>query len=254
MYGAAAAAPTSVRLGAEHALSGHGQVARVLGTEILAGRYPPGTNLPGEAELLHRFGVSRTVLREVIKTLSAKGLVSSKTRVGTRVSDPVRWNLFDATVLSWRVSLGLDDVFRGELFEIRRLIEPRAAELAAMRREPASIAELRRLLERMRAGGHNPRSFAEADLDFHLAIGAASGNTLMRSLAGVIEAALVASFTVSSPTESMELQAENVRNHERIVDAIEAGDQRAASDAMLHVIEAGAVRFAAADERRASVD
>jgi DNA-binding FadR family transcriptional regulator len=235
------------RIGSEKTVSSHDQIARVLGTEILSGAYPPGANLPVEAELLARFEVSRTVLREVLKTLAAKGLVSAKTRVGTRVSDPVRWNLFDATVLSWRVALGLDDSFRRELFEIRRLVEPRAAELAAQRRDSASIAELRSLIERMGAKGHSRRSFAEADLDFHLAVGAASGNSLMRSIAGVIEAALIASFTVSSPTESTELQAENVRNHEKIVDAIEAGDPPAASAAMLHVIEAGAVRFEAAD-------
>lgn len=239
-------AATSLRIGAERALSGHDQVARVLGTEILAGRYPPGGNVPGEAELLARFGVSRTVLREVFKTLSAKGLISSKTRVGTRVSDPASWNLFDATVLSWRVSLGFDEAFRDELLEIRRLIEPRAAELAAMRGRSEDISELRRLVGRMAAAGHTARSFAEADLDFHLGVGSASGNTLMRSMAGVIEAALVASFTLSSPTENSDLQAEGVRNHERIVDAIEKGDARAASAAMLHVIEVGAARVAGA--------
>jgi DNA-binding FadR family transcriptional regulator len=240
------------RIGSEKTVSSHDQIARVLGTEILLGVYPPGANLPAEAELLARFEVSRTVLREVLKTLAAKGLVSAKTRVGTRVSDPVRWNLFDATVLSWRVALGLDDGFRHELFEIRRLVEPRAAELAAVRRDPKSIAELRTLIERMGAEGHSRRSFAEADLDFHLAIGAASGNSLMRSIAGVIEAALIASFTLSSPTESMELKAENVRNHAAIVDAIEVGDAAAASAAMLHVIEAGASRFEAADDSRAA--
>ena len=237
-------------MSSEKAESSHDQVARTLGTEILDGRHRPGANLPGEAELLARFGVSRTVLREVMKTLSAKGLVSAKTRVGTRVSDPMRWNLFDATVLSWRVSVGLDDDFRRELFEIRRLIEPRAAELAAIRRDRESIAELHRLVARMGAEGHSRRSFAEADLDFHLAVGVASGNTLMRSIAGVIEAALIASFTLSSPTESAELQAENVGNHEAIVHAIEAGDAAAASRAMLHVIEAGALRFEASDSRR----
>lgn len=237
------------RMRSEKTVSNHDQIARVLGTEILAGIYLPGGNLPNEADLLSRFEVSRTVLREVMKTLAAKGLVSAKTRVGTRVSDPVRWNLFDATVLSWRVALGLDEQFRRELFEIRKLIEPRAAELAAIRRDRESVAELRRLIARMGAEGHSRRSFAEADLDFHLAVGAASGNSLMRSIAGVIEAALIASFTLSSPTESMDLQAENVRNHEAIVRAIEAGDAAAASAAMLHVIEAGAARFEAADDR-----
>lgn len=238
----APAQPISFRIGSEKAVSSHDQVARVLGTEILAVRYPPGANLPGEAELLARFQVSRTVLREALKTLSAKGLISSKTRVGTRVSDPLHWNLFDATVLSWRVSLGLDDSFRRELFEIRRLIEPRAAELAARRREPEGIIAMRHHLQRMADSGQDGRLFAEADLDFHLAVGAASGNGLMRSIAGVIEAALIASFTLSSP-KSPQVHAESVRRHTAIADAIEVGDTAAASRAMLLVIDEASFRL-----------
>jgi DNA-binding FadR family transcriptional regulator len=237
-----AAAPVGFRMGSDKAVSSHDQVARMLGTDIVSGRYPPGGNLPGEAELLARFQVSRTVLREALKTLSAKGLISSKTRVGTRVSDPVHWNLFDATVLSWRVSLGLDEHFRRELFEVRRLLEPRAAELAAMRRDPDSIAAMRRHLARMRDEGQDARLFAEADLDLHLAVGEASGNSLMRSIAGVIEAALIASFTLSSP-KSAEAHAESVRRHTAIVDAIEAGDPVAASRAMLLVIDEASFRL-----------
>src|SRR3546814_18473823 len=82
--------------------SGHDQVARALGTEILDGVYPPGSKIPGESEILHRFGVSRTVLREVLKTLTAKGLIVSKTRVGTTVLDSSHWNFFEADVLSWK--------------------------------------------------------------------------------------------------------------------------------------------------------
>src|SRR3546814_8725931 len=96
----------------EGTLSSHDQVARALGTEILAGVYPPGSKIPGESEILHRFGVSRTVLREVLKTLAAKGLIVSKTRVGTTVLDSSHWNFFDADVLSWKVSQGFDAHFR----------------------------------------------------------------------------------------------------------------------------------------------
>jgi DNA-binding FadR family transcriptional regulator len=100
------------RLAVERATSSQAQIAAILGTEILQGIHPPGKNLPPEAELIERFRVSRTVLREVMKTLTAKGFIASKTRIGTRVLDPGNWNYFDADVLAWRVGMGLDDEFR----------------------------------------------------------------------------------------------------------------------------------------------
>jgi DNA-binding FadR family transcriptional regulator len=109
--------------------------------------------------------------------------------------DPVHWNFFDADVLAWRVRVGMDDEFTCSLTEIRRALEPAAAALAAKRRTVADIAQLRRHVSDMARSGHTRRSFAEADLAFHLAIGVATANPLMRSFASVIEAALVASFT-----------------------------------------------------------
>src|SRR3954468_15391954 len=185
----------------DRALSGQAQVTRTLGTEILGGVYEPGANLPAEAELLARFQISRTVLREALKTLAAKGLIASKTRVGTRVLNPSHWNFFDPDILAWKVSLGLDAAFRTNLTEIRQAIEPLAAALAALRRTEPQLAELRKYVNAMGSPDHTRQSFAEADLRFHLAIGGASGNPLIRSIAGVIEAALVASFSLSSPID-----------------------------------------------------
>ena len=221
----------------EGTLSSHDQVARTLGAQIINGVYPPGSKIPGEAEILQRFGVSRTVLREVLKTLTAKGLIVSKTRVGTKVLDPSHWNLFDADVLSWKMSQGLDEAFHGDLTEIRLALEPRAAALAARRRDPAAIKELRDAIEAMRNATESRRHFAEADLFFHKAIGAASGNVLLRSIAAVIETALVASFTMTSPIHDADLHEHNVHSHELIVDAIEAGDEEGAAEAMRKVIK-----------------
>ena len=89
------------RLHSGRARSSHDLIARTIGTEILTGIYAPGAKLPSEAEILKRFGVSRTVLREVMKTLSAKGLVVLKTRVGARVLNSSSWNFFDAELLAW---------------------------------------------------------------------------------------------------------------------------------------------------------
>jgi len=227
------------RLRSERTLSSHDQIVRVLGSEILMGVHPPAANMPPEPDLLNRFQVSRTVLREVMKTLAAKGMVISKTRVGTRVLDPVNWNFFDAEVLSWKVADGMDAEFRRHLVEIRRGVEPRAAALAAERATDEDAEELRRCIAAMRVRGHTQRSFAEADLQFHLAVGGASKNPLMRSMAAVIEAALLASFSLSSPLEVRERQDEVTDAHERIVDAIVAHDAAAAAAAMLKVIDLG---------------
>jgi DNA-binding FadR family transcriptional regulator len=232
-------------------MSVHDKIVAILGTEILKGVHTPGGNMPPEPDLIRRFHVSRTVMREVTKTLAAKGFVVSKTRVGTRVRDPVHWNYFDADVLAWRVRMGLDDQVLRSLTEIRRALEPAAAALAAQRRTAADTALLRRHLSDMAQSGQTRKSFAQADLAFHMAVGVASGNLLMRSIASVIEAALVASFTHSSPVDHPRDQDASVRAHGAIVSAIEARDPQGASDAMLDVIDAGARRISATKKRPA---
>jgi DNA-binding FadR family transcriptional regulator len=242
--------PRLSRLALERALSSHDQVAAILATEILKGLHPPGSNMPAEPELMERFRVSRTVLREVMKTLAAKGFVVSKTRVGTRVRDPIHWNFFDADVLAWRVRIGLDDDFLNSLTEVRRALEPAAAALAARQRSDADIVRLREYVKAMGRAGHTRQSFAESDLDFHLAIGAACGNPLMRSVASVIEAALVASFMHSSPVDDADDHERTVNAHAAIVDAIESRDERQAAETMLQVIDIGVQRIGSMRRRR----
>ncbi len=235
--------PRLSRLALERAQSSHDQIAAILGTELLRGAYPPGSNMPAEPEFIERFQVSRTVMREVMKTLAAKGFVISKTKVGTRVRDPVYWNYFDADVLAWRVPLGLDDEFMKSLTEVRRALEPAAAALSARRRSPADLARLRECVRQMARTDHTRQSFAEVDLDFHLAIGSACGNPLMRSMASVIETALVASFAYSSPVDDPADHEATVNGHASIVDAIETGDERTAAEAILKVIDIGVSRI-----------
>src|ERR1700747_2911796 len=126
--------PRLSRLAVDRALSSHDQIAAILGTEILRGIHRPGDNMPAEPDLIARFQVSRTVMREVMKTLAAKGLVMSKTRIGTRVRDPVHWNFFDVDVLVWRVRVGLDDEVMRSLTEIRRGPGAAAAGRGCLRR------------------------------------------------------------------------------------------------------------------------
>lgn len=226
---------------------GHDEIAATLGTEILSGARPPGSRMPTLMEMFERFGVSRVLMREVIKTLTAKGMVASKSRVGTHVLDPSHWNWFDPDVLGWRVRLGLDAGFLAQLAEMRRAVEPAGAALAAKHRTPQHVAEMRAALDAMAAAGSDRRAFAEADLDFHIAVSAASGNPLFRAFAGVVETALAASFTISSPADPQSA-ADNVARHRAIADAIEAGDADAARQAMLTVIDEGLARVSG--ERR----
>ena len=170
--------------------SNHAEVARTIGVDIIAGRYAEGMRLPGDAELIAMFEVSRPVLRESVKTLVAKGLLTTKARVGTVVRERGAWNMFDADVLAWHLDAGIDKRFLNDLAEIRLAVEPRAAALAAARRTEDDIVELRRSMARMRQEASDSMGFADADLALHVAVAKASGNLFMRSIGHVIEAAL----------------------------------------------------------------
>src|SRR5246500_5966841 len=141
--------PRIVVIPTKRAHSNQAGGARSIGVDIIAGRYAEGMRLPGDAELTAMFGVSRPVLRESVKTLVAKGLLSTKARVGTVVRERGAWNMFDADVLAWHLDAGIERRFLSDLAEIRLAIEPRAAALAARRRSEADIAELRRAFDIM---------------------------------------------------------------------------------------------------------
>src|SRR5690606_15734062 len=120
--------------------SQHSFVVNELGKEIVSGAYASGTLLPGDVELEQKFDVSRTVLREAMKTLTAKGMIVPKARIGTRITDRSNWNLFDADVLIWHIEAGVDVTFLKHLTDMRYAIEPFAARLASQR---ASKEEIR---------------------------------------------------------------------------------------------------------------
>ncbi|SCW42945.1 MULTISPECIES: FadR/GntR family transcriptional regulator [Ancylobacter] len=225
--------------------SNHAEVARTIGIDIIAGRYGEGAKLPGDAELTLIFGVSRPVLRESVKTLVAKGLLSTKARVGTVVRERAAWNMFDADVLAWHLDAGIDKRFLRDLSEIRLAVEPRAAALAAERRSADDLALMRQAVARMKDQPGASESFAEADLTLHVAVATASGNPFMRSIGAVIEAALRASFVLSAPGDAREHDIA-VAAHERIVEAIADADAEAAAAAMTNVIFNGLRRHGAA--------
>lgn len=225
--------------------SNHAEVARSIGVDIIAGRYAQGCKLPGDADLTALFRVSRPVLREAVKTLVAKGLLSTKAKVGTVVRERGAWNMFDPDVLAWHLDAGIDRPFLLDLAEIRLAVEPRAAALAATRRSPADLAAMRAAVGRMECEPSDSVGFADGDLQLHIAVANASGNPFMRSVGGVIEAALRASFLLSAPVEETE-RATAIVAHAAIVDAIEAADPERAGAAMTAVIMNGLRRHGAA--------
>ena len=215
---------------------GHAAIVELLGIEILSGQRKPGDRLPSETEMEKRFGVSRVVTREVMKTLEAKGFVKAKKKVGTFISSAASWNWLDQDVLAWRVRMGVDVEFLNQLTHVRRAVEPYAAGLAAINRTKADLAELRDILKAMESATADPSSFAQTDLRFHLAITKASHNPYFESFAGLIEAALFAIFSMRAVHRSPEEQHVCYADHAAIADAIAKKDEEGATRTMLKVI------------------
>jgi DNA-binding FadR family transcriptional regulator len=239
----ASAAPVLGRATAS-ARSRTARVTSEIGLRIVGGLYSEGATLPGDAELMGMFKVSRTVLREAMKTLSGKGLLMAKSRIGTRVRPRADWQLFDSDVLMWHAEIGFTDDFLNALGEMRLMVEPEAAALAAARRQPAQVVALNGWIDRM-AAGRSRREFVDADLNLHLAIARLAGNPFLPALSSLIEVALAAALTKSSPVDEPGGAEHSAAQHRAIVTAIAAGDAVAARDAMRVVIGEGVRRAAA---------
>ena len=108
----------------------HGGIVDLIGEAIVTGRYAVGSTLPPEPALCEELGVSRTVIREAVKSLIAKGLLVTGPKVGTRVLNEEQWNWFDPDVVIWQSRAGLSHEFLRDLQELRRLVEPAAVRLA----------------------------------------------------------------------------------------------------------------------------
>jgi DNA-binding FadR family transcriptional regulator len=122
----------------------HGAIARDLGVGIVTGRYQTGDTLSNEIEASEKLRVSRTAYREAIRILDAKGMVNSRPKIGTRVSAPESWHLLDPDVLTWIFESSPNEVLLANLFELRAIVEPEAAALAAARRTRAHLDSMQR--------------------------------------------------------------------------------------------------------------
>jgi len=224
--------------GAGYSMRGlQGQVIDGVGRQIIGGQYEPGDLLPKEAELTDQFGVSRTSVREAMRVLAAKGLVDIRQKVGTRVRQPESWNVFDSDILRWHTEAGRGDEIMRDLVEVRQIMEPAAARLAAGR---ASMDDLRRMDDALRdmvANANQREGYAHADVEFHLAVYAASHNVLLRQFGSVVADFMYASFNVQQATAADdEVYLADAETHAEVFQAINGGNGEKAADAMLRVV------------------
>ena len=214
----------------------HDSVVRTLGGWILGGGYRPGDTLPREEDLMARLGVSRTSLREAVKVLCAKGLLEARPRIGVRVTDRTRWRLIDPVVLGWHPDLTGDSELILGLIETRRIIEPAAAELAARR---GSYEDFRAIeaayLGMERSIPQDIAACCEFDIAFHRSLVDASRNVVLQNLIGTIEAALRATFIIT--TSLMESQAKTLSVHKAVLEAVRVRDTSGARAAMSRLLD-----------------
>ncbi|MBK3745490.1 FadR family transcriptional regulator [Paraburkholderia aspalathi] len=209
----------------------HNYIAGELGSGIVSGLFAPGDVLPGEIEFSERLKVSRTVYREAIRMLAAKGLVLSKPKIGTRVTERCRWNLLDVDVLGWLFGLEVPDhdLVR-DLFETRRIIETEAAGLAALRFTDADIADMRDALLRMKLHLQKSEQGMLAARDFHRSIFKATGNQVLLSVSDSICA--IIDWTTLFKSRAAIPMHDGLQKHQLVYEMIVARDREGAARAM----------------------
>lgn len=213
----------------------HQAIARSLGTAILSGSFKPGDSFDGEIEQSLALGVSRTPYREAIRILVAKGLLESRPRAGTHVTPRARWNLLDPDVLEWTFSGEPDGGFVRGLFELRGIIEPAAAALAAQRRSDAQVDKMRQALAAMKLHGLATEAGRAADQQFHRAVLEATQNEALASLASSVGAAV--DWTTRFKQRHHKLPRDPLPEHIAVFDAIAAADAAGARKAMEELLQ-----------------
>ncbi len=205
---------------------------------IIKGALKRNEILPNELALAKGFGVSRTLMRDILRSLEEKGLIERKSHVGTRVRGIHSWNLLDNEVLEWGSGIFSQQRLFVSLLELRLIIEPQAAALAAMRANHNELQQINTAFEDMLQLGPDgdvERIDQEGDMAFHEAIIKASGNLFISQFGGVIRAALY--HTINLSVRALQNHAESIDNHRRLLNAIESRNSPEAYAAMVHVLE-----------------
>ncbi len=218
----------------------HTVIARDLGVAIAGGVLRPGDTLSGEIASSVQLSVSRTAYREAVRILAAKGMVESRTRTGTRVSPRRRWNILDPEVLGWFLQTRPSEAFVRDLFEVRLMVEPAAAALAAERRSEAQLRAMREALTLMDRLKLHAEAGRAADRGFHETILEATQNEAILALSSSVCAAI--RWTTLFKHRVQGTPRDPIAEHLLVLDAIAAGDAEAAHARMTDL-----VRFALAD-------
>ena len=203
------------------------QIVQQVEESIQKGALKTGDKLPPERELAQQFGVSRTAVREAVKALREKGFVEAYPGRGTFImetsSHPIRLSL------DRMVKAGQAEGSR-YLTEVREMMEPEIAALAAERADGEDLAAMRESFEVMEGAKKDPDAFIEADLDFHLALAEAAGNpiilSLIDSIVGLLREQRMGIFQIAGGPERGQY------HHKKILDAVEHRDAAGAREAM----------------------
>lgn len=210
----------------------HGQLVDSIGRQIITGHFVAGDTLDLNA-LQANHEVSKTALREALRVLAGKGLVDARQKRGTIVRPADTWNLLDPDVLRWQFGAAGPEMLEA-LVEVRAIVEPPAARLAAERRSDADVEALELALEQMVETAEDPAAHAAADVSFHRALLAASGNDLLARIGAVFDAVLRAR------DELVHRQGRHLDDfrpsHEAVLAAVRDGDPERAHDAMHELI------------------
>ncbi len=203
------------------------QIVQQIEESIVKGTLKPGDQLPAERELAQRFGVSRTAVREAVKALREKGLVEAYSGRGTFITDGTTHAVRQS--LDLMVKIGQPEGST-HLAEVRAILEPEIAALAATRIQEAELATMREAVAIMDRAGQDPDAYIEADLDFHLALAEGAANplilSLLDSIVGLLREQRLRIFKVPGGPERGQV------HHKRILEAVERRDAEAARDTM----------------------
>ena len=206
----------------------HGQTVHDLGRRIVRGDLDPGDVLD-TVDLEREFDASRPAIREALKVLAAKGLLDARPRRGTFVRPRSEWSLLDPDVLRWRVELAPDPAFLAKLEEVRGIVEPAGARLAAVRRTQDHLDLLVEAVELITSGQASDEHAVEADLAFHRVLLNAAGNELLDGMVTVIEAGLRVRDQLVHADHGW---AEAAAAHRAVLDAVRARDEDGAERRM----------------------
>jgi len=224
------------------------RVTAAIGRRITSGRIAPGEALPTEDALCKSLDVSRTTLREAVKKLHGKGLVEVGPRHGTRVLPTERWNQLDADILSWRIEAGLDDGLIDQLYQLRHCFEPYACELAALHGDAEDRRRIREAFEGMCGEAAYEGALVDPDLDFHMAIIAATHNAFFNSVGAAIKTALRMVFALGQ--ERSNVPPAELALHGEVCEAILAENGAKAAEAMRTLISASRTTLKKTIDRR----